>query len=668
MLRKLLLILPIITAVVAGCGTRPLAADEAARVGELTISMEDIDNELQRIPPYQRTPFESLQGKRTLLNHIIERELLLLAAQDAGLAEDSTVLAMTGDLEKQLEDIRTRAMSQVYYQTRIIDTMTVPDSLVEDYYQRNIEIYHNEPTALVSHILVSNSEKLAEAQAMLDDGVPFDSVAVLLSEHAATAPQGGSMGWTGIDLDIPFVGEDQELLQLLLSTEPGTVLPPYETNLGTHIFLVREQRPESWDPVEEVRPGIEDMLKPALVNDYFRNEFIPELHIRYNVTVNEEPVEGVYAVVGETEITEEDITAELEAIPPYQRSTYETPEGKKIIADTMVERELMRLVALEEGLENDSTVVAQVEQAEKQIEETMNGAMIQAYYQQYVVEAVTVPEEQVTAYYEEHTGDIYRQDPQVRISAIVTESEEEMALVNQALENQSFGETAIAMSVHEPTAEVEGDLGWIPMNAPVPYITGDYHFTADIHTADIGTLFGPVETNLGYTLIKVTDRLEEGVKPLEDVRESIEASLRPSVVNEYLYETVFPSLRETYEVEINEDAFLPSEAIGADSLMSLAQEIMGTDPVTAVTYFRLFLERYPENERCDQAQFLIGFTFSEQLKDYDAAREAFSLLVENYPESELADDAEWMIENMEIPIEEFIPADVETPLEEPASE
>ncbi len=76
----------------------------------------------------------------------------------------------------------------------------------------------------------------------------------------------------------------------------------------------------------------------------------------------------------------------------------------------------------------------------------------------------------------------------------------------------------------------------------------------------------------------------------------------------------------------------------------------------------------PENERCDQAQFLIGFTFSEQLKDYDAARSAFSRLVENYPESELADDAEWMIENMEIPIEEFIPADSETPGEEPASE
>jgi outer membrane protein assembly factor BamD (BamD/ComL family) len=45
------------------------------------------------------------------------------------------------------------------------------------------------------------------------------------------------------------------------------------------------------------------------------------------------------------------------------------------------------------------------------------------------------------------------------------------------------------------------------------------------------------------------------------------------------------------------------------------------------------------------------------MRDYDSAREAFRVLVDTYPESELADDAQWMIENMEIPIEEFIPAD-----------
>lgn len=640
------------------CGSDPLDAESAARVGDKVITISDIDREINRIPPYQRGSFESLRGRRALLDHIIERELLILAAIDADLEEDSVVLEMVGDTERQIEEVRTRAMGQVFYQERIIEGVEIPDSMVADYYQRNMQIYYNYPQAHVSHILVSSDAALAEALGMLNNGVPFDSVAVLLSEHSATSSRGGDMGWAGDNLDIPFVSEDQELLAILLSSEPGTVLPPYTTNLGTHIFLVEEQQAESYDSMEDVRPAIEDMLRPALVNDYFRNTFLPQLREEYQVTVNEEPVDGVYAVIGDETITEEDVMNELDAIPPYQRATYDTPEGKALIVNSMVERNLIRLASLAGGFDADSSVVAQVAQAEIQVEETLKAALIQTYYERYIVGAVDVPEDRVTAYYDEHTGDIYRQEPQVRVSMLVTESDEAMEAAHSSLDEITFEEAVTQYSIHQPTVQTQGDLGWVPMNAPLPYISGDIQFASDIYTAETGTLFGPVRTNQGITLFKVTGRLEEGVKPLDDVRESIVASLRPGIVNEYLYETVFPELRERYGVEINEDAFLPAENIGADSLMTLAQQTMGIDPETAVSYFKLFISRYPDNTRCDQAQFLIGFTFSEQLGDYDSAREAFRILVNEYPQSELADDAEWMIENMEIPIEEFIPADV----------
>ncbi len=663
MKKILVLLTATLVFLVSGCGTAPLGAEDVARVGDQIITMEDINSEIQRIPPYQRASFETLRGKRALLDHIIERELILLAAYDANLGEDSVVLAMVGNAQAQVEAVRTRAMGQVFYQTMIIESVEISDSLIQEYYNRNIEQYRNDPVALVSHILVNSDDddKLAEAQEMLNSGMPFDSVAMAVSEHSATAPQGGSIGWTGENLDIPFVGEDQELLALLLATEAGTILPPYETNLGTHIFLVKEQQGEYFDSVEDVKAGIEDMLRPALVNDYFQNTFMPELRETYAVTINESPVNGVYATVGNTEITETDILAELEAIPPYQRESYETPEGKLLIIDSMVERELINLASLEAGLDADSSVVAQVTQAEKQVEETLKGALIQEYYQRYIVETAEVAEEDILAYYEDHTEDIYKQQPQIKVATIFADSPEEMTLIENAIANGStFEEAAEQFSTHTPTAAIGGDLGWVPLNAPLPYIPQDFDFAEEMYDAEIGATFGPVRTELGLALIKITDKLDEGVKPLEEVRESIQAALRPGIVNSYMYDTVFPELRELYAVEINEAAFLPSETIGADSLMTLAQEAMAVDPNTAVEYFKLFLDRYPNNERCDQAQFLIGFTFSEQVKDFDSARAAFRILVENYPDSELADDAEWMIENMEIPIEEFIPAEIQT--------
>lgn len=85
MAKTIFLCIPALFLLLAGCGTDPLEADQAARVGNRIITMEDIDAEINRIPPYQRTSFESLRGKRALLDHIIERELLILAALDAGL-------------------------------------------------------------------------------------------------------------------------------------------------------------------------------------------------------------------------------------------------------------------------------------------------------------------------------------------------------------------------------------------------------------------------------------------------------------------------------------------------------------------------------------------------------------------------------------------------------
>jgi hypothetical protein len=47
-----------------------------------------------------------------------------------------------------------------------------------------------------------------------------------------------------------------------------------------------------------------------------------------------------------------------------------------------------------------------------------------------------------------------------------------------------------------------------------------------------------------------------------------------------------------------------------------------------------------------QAQFMVGFIYSEELKDYTAAEETFRELLKKYPKSELAASAQWMLEHM----------------------
>jgi hypothetical protein len=47
-----------------------------------------------------------------------------------------------------------------------------------------------------------------------------------------------------------------------------------------------------------------------------------------------------------------------------------------------------------------------------------------------------------------------------------------------------------------------------------------------------------------------------------------------------------------------------------------------------------------------QAQFMIGFIYSEELKNYEEAESAFRAVMSKYPKSELVPSARWMVEHM----------------------
>jgi len=375
----------------------------------------------------------------------------------------------------------------------------------------------------------------------------------------------------------------------------------------------------------------------------------------------------VLATVGELNITEQMVNTELEKIPPYQRASFESPEGRRMLVDHMVEQELLLTAARDLGLEEDSFVVAQVELAMQQVEDARDWALIQVYYQQQVVDAVTVPEEEILAYYTEHQGDIYYQAEQVQVSQIMVDRAADTTAVRAALDGgTSFADAASTLSTHLPTAEAGGDMGWVTVDAPLPYLGNQPEIAAELFAAVPGEVLGPFQTELGWHFFTVTGRQEEGSSPLEEVRESIVNILKPALVNTYLTDDLMPTLMVQYGVTVDEEAFLPDENMDPDSLLQAAQNMMETNPEGAVQYFSLFLERFPDHPRANQAQFLIGFTLSEQMGDFENAKIAFQKVIDNYPESDFCDDAAWMIQNMGVPPEDLI-FNEGTPVQEPPS-
>ncbi len=77
------------------------------------------------------------------------------------------------------------------------------------------------------------------------------------------------------------------------------------------------------------------------------------------------------------------------------------------------------------------------------------------------------------------------------------------------------------------------------------------------------------------------------------------------------------------------------------------------DYKTANAAYEKLLEIYPDDPSNYKATFLIGFNYSEYLKDYEKARVYFERVLAGYPDCDLVPSAKWMLENMGKPAEEI---------------
>lgn len=347
------------------------------------------------------------------------------------------------------------------------------------------------------------------------------------------------------------------------------------------------------------------------------------------------PSDVVVARIGSVNITKTELEMKLAELPPYARQQYSGTQGAMEFLDKLVEEEVLYQAALAAGYEDDPEVRETVETVEKR-------AMIRAWYRDEIEAKTAVPEEEVQAYYDEH-DEQFQQRASLRFRHIMTNNKREADEARtRVLSGEVFASVARDVSVHKGSKDAGG-----LMKSTHP---GDAFLDAGMDAAFVERLFEwkagevtePLRSSEGWHVVKIEEKVDEGKKRLEEVRASIVGSLTPArtrtVFNDRLAE-----LREMLNAHINEE-FFTGTAKTEEDLFTLAQET--DDPVKRLGYYAELIQNYPDGDHAAEAQFMIGFIHSEELKRYDPARRAFERMIELYPDSELIDSAKWMIENM----------------------
>ncbi len=315
---------------------------------------------------------------------------------------------------------------------------------------------------------------------------------------------------------------------------------------------------------------------------------------------------------------------QLGALPELQAVIFDLPVG---VVSGPVESKLgWHLLLVEEKIEPKPLEFEQVESR--------------------IADSLLVPEADARKYYEEHKED-YLDEAQVQLRIIVCADEDKIKAAHQALDRGEDFERVVEQYSEDELSKPDGGLlGYLKPSAPILAVGRKARSVINHAITELkdGEYSEPIEIDSGWVIEQRVSCLDPRQKPYEEVRASVRGKMIGDASNQRVMD-FFDELREKYDVVVNEENLFaePKPKESPAELYALAE---AAPPPTAVSYYKKIIAFYPDSDEAPKAQFMIGFLYSDKLKNYDEAEAAFNTYLENWPRGDLADSARYMLEHM----------------------
>ena len=343
--------------------------------------------------------------------------------------------------------------------------------------------------------------------------------------------------------------------------------------------------------------------------------------------------------IGGQALTAEDVRRRLEEIPESARGNFATPEGRQQLLERMVEERVWLVTAQESGVADRPQVIQQLAQQRRDL-------LIRTYLNETMSANPAPPDSEARAYYDSHLSE-YRTPAGVTLRHVQTKTELQ---ARQVLKLAQGGKAVWAdlvqkYSVDTLTRAQGGSLGTVTREGLFPALGRQPALAESAFALGAGRIGGPFHSDRGWHVLKVEELRPEGARPFDSVKPMILRQLGNQRGQEF-YRQLLEQARQKLGVTPDSAAIrkFVSQKRDVHELFKAAQEL--GPPAERIAAYRALLDEYPDSDVSPQAQFMIGFIHSEELKDYDAAEKAFRVLLKRYPGSELAGSAQWMVDHM----------------------
>jgi peptidyl-prolyl cis-trans isomerase C len=233
------------------------------------------------MPPFMKEQLNNPEGRKRLLNAIVEEEIIVREARARGL----------DDLEEFTTEMARRerdALVRLFYERVIEQASTPSQEQVARYYETNKGEFRTPETIEARHILVETMSQAQDVRRQIEAGADFAETARLRSLDIFTKEQGGLIPG-GVRQGEPLrgIGDLPEVVEACFQMDEGDLSEPVKTAKGYHIILVEKRTPETFRSLDEVRNDIVSRLTYEN-RDAVRDSIMDDLKARYNVSFMEE--------------------------------------------------------------------------------------------------------------------------------------------------------------------------------------------------------------------------------------------------------------------------------------------------------------------------------------------------------------------------------------------
>jgi parvulin-like peptidyl-prolyl isomerase len=497
--------------------------DLVAKIDGYPITRIEFDDRMASNPG----AYEKFEAKQQMLTDMIGERLMYKEAEKQG-------LDATSDFKVRYDDIRKNAMFQNWYQNEAVNAVKITNGDKKSYYKKHQNEFITQEQISAREILVKTKEEIDALYLQITrDSLKFDSVASETS-LAPTRSSGGDLGY------FQRGTQPKEIEDVAFKLKPNQISAPFysPTKAGYMLIQVLDIRPKKVRTLKEAGPEIENRLRGERIDATFKTK-TDAFRNASTVVINDSAIKAnqdTFALIDGAPITKQMVDDYIAKIPPFYRSEFETPEGKKRIVDNMIlENTWLRQLEKEKYWLLNS-VFGQLLDARKNM-------LISNIRKTEVADKAIVSDSEMMHEYKKNLKD-YSVAKQVRTREITVNSESlARSLRTMAMKDtMAFDSLARIYSI-APSKAMGGDMGYFGTGSKPKQIEDAAFELAK------GKISRPIKINdTTYTLIKIDDIKPASTKSFEDVKPTLSRKMRADK-DASMYKDYISALEQMHKVE-----------------------------------------------------------------------------------------------------------------------